>query len=378
MTLEKTATAIGISHARDPELNKYFRLAIKTKASDIHLKVGQPPKLRLSGSLKNTTGEVMTEDRMEELVFELFSSAQREFFLEHGTIDFAHEVDKADRFRVNVFRQRGAISLAARRVNSTIPSFESVNLPPVLSKISDSPDGLVLIVGPTGCGKTTTIAAMIDHINAHRSCHIVTIEDPIEYLYRDKKALVSQREIGIDVLDFNEALVYMMRQDPDVVLVGEMRDMKTVTAALRAAETGHLVFGTLHSANTAQAIHRMLDLFPQDERDLTRQTLALSVRAIASQRLVPCIKEGIERVPAMEILLGNPSVRKLIAEEREADLPAVIKACTKEGMQDFTENLARLVLDGLVDPKEAFKVAPNKEELKMALKGIKTSAAGIL
>jgi len=378
MAPEKAATAIGITHAKDPELNRYFRLAIKTKASDIHLKVGQPPKLRLYGSLKNTTGEVMTEERMEELVFALFSPVQKDFFLEHGTIDFAHEVDKSDRFRVNVFRQRGAISLAARRVNSTIPSFESVNLPPVLSRISDSPDGLVLIVGPTGCGKTTTIAAMIDHINANRSCHIVTIEDPIEYLYRDRKALVSQREIGIDVLDFNEALIYMMRQDPDVVLVGEMRDMKTVTAALRAAETGHLVFGTLHSANSAQAIHRMLDLFPQDERDLTRQTLALSVRAIASQRLIPCIKEGIERVPAMEILLGNPSVKKLIAEEREADLPAVIKACTKEGMQDFTEDLARLVLEGYVDPKEAFKVAPNKEELKMALKGIKTSSAGIL
>jgi twitching motility protein PilT len=244
--------------------------------------------------------------------------------------------------------------------------------------ICDRAQGLVLVVGPTGCGKTTTIASMINHINQIRSCHIVTVEDPIEYLFVDAKAIVSQREIGIDVQDFEDALRYLMRQDPDVVFVGEMRDARTVTAGMRAAETGHLVFGTMHSANASQAIHRLLDLFPQEERDLTRQTLSLALSAIISQILMPCLKEGIDRMPALEILLANPAVRKLISDGREADLPSVIRACQQEGMQDLTDHLCRLVKDGSVDPKDAYSYAPSKEELKMALKGIRTSTSGIL
>ncbi len=363
---------------KDPEINKYFRAAIKTLASDLHLKVGQPPKLRLYGSLKSTTGPAMTGEKIEELVFGILSPAHKKHFLEHGTLDFAHEVDGSHRFRINIFRQRGMISLAARRVNTTIPPFEELHLPPVLEKVSESTQGLVLVVGPTGCGKTTTIASMIDHINRTRSCHIVTIEDPIEYLFHDAKAIVSQREIGLDVLDFSEALTYLMRQDPDVVFVGEMRDAETVTAGMRAAETGHLVFGTMHSANASQSVHRLLDLFPQTERDLVRQTLALALRAVVSQVLIPCLKEGIDRVPAVEVLIANAAARKLIAEEREADLPSVIRACQQEGMQDITYNLCELVKNGSIDPKEAYKYAPNTEELKMALKGIRTTASGIL
>jgi twitching motility protein PilT len=362
----------------DPELNKFFRAAIKTRASDLHLKVGQPPKLRLYGGLKNTTGEVMTYKRMEELVFEILSPVQKEFFLEHGTLDFAHEVDGEHRFRTNVFRQRGMISLAARRVNTFIPPFEELNLPPVLEQICQSRQGLVLVVGPTGCGKTTTIASMIDYINRTRSCHIVSVEDPIEYLFKDAKAIVSQREIGIDVKDFEEALTYLMRQDPDVVFVGEMRDARTVTAGMRAAETGHLVFGTMHSANASQAVHRLLDLFPQTERDLVRQTLSLAIKAIISQVLLPCIKEAIDRIPAVEILIANAAARKLIAEDREADLPNVIRSSAQEGMQDLTYNLCELVKDGSIDPKDAYKYAPNIDELKMALKGIRTTSSGIL
>jgi twitching motility protein PilT len=362
----------------EPQLDKYFKAAIKTLANDIHLKVGQPPKLRLQGELKNTTGEPLTQRRMEELVFEIMSPAQKEFFLKNGTLDFAHEIGKEHRFRINVFRQRGLISLVARRVSATVPSFESLHLPLILEKIAEVHQGLILVVGPTGSGKTTTIASMLDHITRTRPCHIVTVEDPIEYLYNDNKAVVSQREIGIDVPDFEDALTYLMRQDPVVVFVGEMRDARTVTAGMRASETGHLVMGTMHSANASQAVHRLLDLFPQEERELVRQALALSLRAVISQALLPCIMEGISRVPAVEVLLANPSVRKLIAEGREADLPSVIRGAQREGMMDLTDSLVHLIQEGWVDPKDAYPAAPNIEELKMALKGIRTTAGGIL
>jgi len=369
-------TQIPLDH--EPKLNKFFRAAIKTRASDLHLKVGQTPKLRLFGELKKTTGDILTPEKMEELVFELLSPVQKEFFLEHGTLDFAYEVDGEHRFRTNVFRQRGLISLVARRVNTIIPPFEDLHLPQSLEMICNGRQGLVLVVGPTGCGKTTTIASMINYINRTRSCHIITVEDPIEYLFKDQKAIVSQREIGLDTKDFDEALTYLMRQDPDVVFVGEMRDAKTVTAGMRAAETGHLVFGTLHSANASQAVHRLLDLFPQNERDLVRQTLSLAIRAIISQVLLPSIKEGIDRIPAVEILITNAAARRLISEGREGDLPNVIRSSQNEGMQDLTYNLVELVEKGLIDPKDALKYAPNTDELKMALKGIRTTASGIL
>ena len=340
--------------------------------------MGQRPKLRVWGKLKNTTGEILTEERMEELVFELLSPSQKEFFAQNGAIDFAHKVGEHDRFRTNIFRQRGFISLAARRVNPVIPPFEDLHLPKSLENISEAHQGLILVVGATGCGKTTTIAAMIDYINRTRATHIVTIEDPIEYLFKDGKSIVSQREVGIDVTNFDDALRSLMRQDPDIVFVGEMRDSTTVTAAMRAAETGHLVFGTMHSSNAPQAVQRLLDLFPPTERDLVRQTLSLTLKAIVSQMLVKSIKEGVERMPVMEILINNATVRKLIAEERESDLPTVIRSSQNEGMQDFTQNLCELVKDGSIDPKDAYAVAPNIEELKMAMKGIRTASTGIL
>jgi twitching motility protein PilT len=206
----------------------------------------------------------------------------------------------------------------------------------------------------------------------------MTIEDPIEYLFKDAKAIVSQREIGIDVKDYEEALTYLMRQDPDVVFIGEMRDAKTVSAGMRAAETGHLVFGTMHSANASQCVHRLLDLFPQNERDLVRQTLSMAIKAVISQILLPCLDEGVDRIPAVEVMISNPSVRKLIADDREGDLPNVIRSSQNEGMQDLTYNLCKLVNNGSIDPKDAYKHAPNIDELKMALKGIRTTASGIL
>lgn len=361
----------------EPKLNKLFRAAVKNRASDLHLKVGQVPKLRLFGELKNTTGEPITSRQMESLAFEILTPTQKEFFLKHGTLDFAYEVDGEHRFRTNLFRQRGMISLVARRVESNIPSFEKLHLPKTLEAICDSRQGLILVVGPTGCGKTTTIASMINYINLTRHCHIVTIEDPIEYLFKDEKAIVSQREIGIDTGDYEEALTYLMRQDPDVVFVGEARDTKTITAGMRAAETGHLVFATLHSSNASQAVHRLLDLFPTNERELARQSLSLSIRAIVNQALVPCLIEGIDRIPALEILIVNAAARKLISEGKESDLPQVIRNSQHEGMQDITYELSRLVKDGLIDPKDAFQYAPNKDELRMVMKGI-TTTDGIL
>jgi len=371
---------IGMSSDADhePELNKYFKAAIKTQASDLHLKVGQPPKLRTFGELKNTTGEIMTEQRVEELVFEILTPEQKEFFMKNGTLDFAYEIKHQDRFRINIFRQRGAVSLSARRVSSQVPPFESLHLPPIVLKIAEAGQGLVLVVGPTGCGKSTTIASMIDHINQTRSCHIISIEDPIEYLFKDGKAIISQRAIGIDVKDFDQALRYLMRQDPDVVFIGEMRDAETVQAGIRAAETGHLVFATLHSANASQTIQRLLDLFPPNERDLIRQTLSLTIKAIVSQILLPCVKEGVDRIPGVEVLLANPIAKRLIAEGREADLPSVIQSCQDEGMQDFTYSLCELIKNGSVDPKDAYQYAPNAEQLKMALKGVKATASRIL
>ena len=362
----------------EPALNKFFRAAIKTNASDLHLKVGQPPKLRIQGQLKDTTGGVLNEETIERMVFEIFTPDQKKTFLDTGTVDFAHEIGNEARFRVNAFRQRNMISLVARRVNTDILSFEKLNLPPVLEKICNTMQGLVLVVGPTGCGKTTTIVSMIDYINSNRSCHIITIEDPIEFLIKDKKAIISQREIGIDTEDFDEALKYLMRQDPDVVYIAEMRDAKSVIAGMRAAETGHLVFGTMHSSSASHAVQRLLDLFPQNERDLARQTLSLTIRAIISQVLLPSIKEGTDNIPATEILLVNSTVRKLISEGRENDLPSVIRSSQEEGMQDITDNLTKLIMDGSIEPKEAYKYAPNVEELKMALKGIRADTSGLL
>jgi twitching motility protein PilT len=362
----------------EPALNKFFRAAIKTQASDLHLKVGQPPKLRIQGQLKDTTGGIITKERMEQLVFEILSPDQKEFFLKNGIVDFAYEIGDEARFRVNVFRQRNIISLVARRANTEILPFEGLNLPPILEKICDSKQGLVIIAGPTGAGKTTTVVSMIDYINRIRSCHIVTIEDPIEYLIKDKKAIISQREIGIDVEDFEKALKYLMRQDPDVIYIGEIRDSKGVTAAMRAAETGHLVLTTMHSTSATHVVQRLLDLYPQNERDLVRQTLNLTIRAIISQVLLPSIKEGVDRIPAVEILLANPAVRKLISEGREADLPTVIRSSQEEGMQDITDNLVELIMNGSIEPREAYKYAPNVEELKMALKGIRADTTGIL
>ena len=377
MTTEQSSDT-QTNPAAEPELNKFFRAAIKTQASDLHLKAGQSPKLRIYGQLKDTTGEVISQEKLEKIIFEVLTAEQKESFQKEGNLDFVYEIGEEGRFRINIFRQRGMISMVARRVNTDVPPLDNLHLPQILKRIANSNQGIVLVTGPSGSGKTTTIASMIDYINSTRTCHIVTIENPIEYLFKDKKAIISQREVGIDVRDFDEALKTLMRQDPDVVMVGEMRDTKTVLAALRAAEGGRLVFGTMYASNSTQAIQRLLDLFPQAERELIRQTLSLTIKAIIAQVLLPSIKEGVDRIPAVEILLVNSAVKKLIVEGREIDMLSVIRSSREEGMQDITYHLCELVKNGSVDTREAYRCAPNADELKMAIKGIKADTTSIL
>ncbi len=355
----------------EPEINRYFKAAIKAQASDMHLKVGHPLKLRVNDDIRDTTTDPLTEEMIEKLVFEILSEQQKQFFLENGTLDFAHEVGQADRFRVNIFRQRSKISLSARRMISKIPPLDTLNLPAAVKTLADkSEEGLILVTGSSRCGKSTTIASMIDYINQTRSCHVITIEDPLEFTFVDKKAIVSQREVGIDCKDYPEALDALTRQDPDVVQLGEMSDKETILAAIKAAETSQLVFGTLLSTNAVQTIQRIVDLFPQAERYLARQRFANALRAIVSQSLIPGAKKGSPRIPAVEILIANPIIKNLIAEGREADINGIIRTSQIEGMQSFTESLRLLVETEQVELKVALQHAPNVEELKMALKGI--------
>jgi len=360
-----------------PRLEKYFRAMCKQKASDLHLKPGSVPHIRVRTIILPTQAEPLSGDDIWAMASELLSPKQQAHFAEHGSIDIAYEIAGSDRFRLNIFRQRGNVAVSVRRVTRDIPDFETLHLPPVLQKISEEYQGLILLSGPTGCGKSTTIASMLEHINKTRPCHIVTIEDPIEYLYESKKALVSQREVGIDVENFEIALKALMREDPDVVLIGELRDRDTFHAALQASETGHLVFGTVHASGAPQTIGRILELFPSEGRGLVRQSLAFNLRAIICQKLLPSIAPGIERIPAAEILISNPIVRQLIAEGRDAELSDAIRSHEREGMETFTTSLLHLIEGELVDPKVAYEAAPNVDELKMVLKGISASRAGL-
>ena len=359
-------------------MDTFFQALTKLGASDLHLKAGRVPHVRIKTVIRPTKSAELSSDDIEAMGLSLLSAKQREFFLTHGSIDIAHEIPGGDRYRINIFRQRGDVSMAVRRVTRDIPSFEQLHLPQVLETVAQEHQGLVLLSGPTGSGKSTSIAAMIDHVNRTRSCHIVTIEDPIEYLYEDKKALVSQREIGIDVESFDMALKYLLREDPDVVLIGEMRDRDTFQAALQASETGHLVFGTVHASSAPQTIERVLALFPEGSRELVRQSFAFNLKAIICQRLLPSIKQGVDRVPSLEILLMNPSVRQLIEEGRDAEITDVIRSNEQSGMQTFTKSLLDLIESEMIDPRIAYEVAPNPDELKMRLKGISTGHSGLL
>jgi twitching motility protein PilT len=352
------------------EVEKYMLAAAKNKASDLHLKVGQKPILRVNTIIHEVGTKVLTADDVRRMMFEIMTELQRDRFETEHDLDFAYSIPGVGRFRINVFYERGVVAAAMRRVNTSIPGFADLNLPPPTRRICEFEQGLIIVAGPTGSGKSTTLACILDHINTTQKLHIVTVEDPIEYLFQDKKSFVNQREIGIDVPDYHQALKHIVRQDPDVILVGEMRDYVSFDAALMAAETGHLVFATIHASSAPQCIGRLLDLFPTERQPLIRQSLAFNMRAILCQRLLPAAKEGIKVVPAVEVLFNNATSQKLIMTAEDKKLADLIRGCKEEGMQDFNMSLVDLINAGLVTKKIALQYSPNAEQLKMNLQGI--------
>ena len=363
----------------EKKIEKLFQIMVKQGASDLHLKFGQPPILRIRGTVHFLKSDPLTDRQIHKLVHEIISSQQAETFEHQGSLDLAYEFGpETRRVRLALFRQRNHISLAARLVQAKIPTFEEINLPAQLDKICTGRRGLILVCGATGSGKSTTLAAMIGYINRTRRCHILTIEDPIEFSFKDDKSFINQRELGIDVPDWASALKYAMRADPDVIMIGEMRDPDTFAAALTAAETGHLVFGTVHSSSAAQTFSRVLDMFPRERHRMLRQELANHLRSIICQMLVPAAKEGLAMVPAVEIMISTPSVRNLILKEEERKIADLIPASRDEGMQDMTQALAGLFDKDMVLRKVALDYAPNRDRLLMALRGISTETGGLL
>ncbi|MCX7806623.1 MAG: PilT/PilU family type 4a pilus ATPase [Planctomycetota bacterium] len=352
------------------EIEKLFMAMAKNDATDLHLKAGAPPLFRIHGTVARAKLPPLSGEQVARLADEIMTDRDRRELAEKGAADFAYSLPGAGRFRVNVFRQRGAISVSARRVKTDVPTLQELNLPPALAKIAEYDQGLVLVAGITGSGKSTTLAALIQIINETQPVHIVTIENPIEYLYRDAKAFVNQREVGIDVPDFHTALRYVMRQDPDVILIGEMRDAETFETALMAAETGHLVFGTIHCGSAPQAIGRVLDFFPPDHHYQVRQLLYFNLRAVIVQKLLKGATKEVPRVPAVEVMFCNPIVRKLIKENQDGKLPDAIRQGRKDGMQDFNQSLCDLVKAGLITEQTAMENSFNPEQLAMYLKGI--------
>lgn len=353
-------------------MKKFFKAAIDNEASDLIIKTNHKVRLRLQGDLKKMDADPFTPEEMETSIEKLLSEVQLEHFKRHGSIDMAYAFDSDNRFRVNVFRAAGKTALAARRVSSEILNFEQLYLPENLNRITELREGLVLLCGVTGSGKSTTIAAALQAINEARPCHIVTLEDPIEYIFKDDKAVINQREIGVDAVNFTEGLKSLVRENPDVVLIGELRDRETFEAAINAAETGHLVFGTVHASSASQAFGRIYNLFPPDERDLIRDMFAGTMQAVIYQKLLPTLRDDIDRVPAVEVLYNNPVVEKYILDGREVELDEVIREAKGEGMLDFTSSLVALVEKEYIHPRVAQANAHNADELKMRLRGIKS------
>ena len=361
------------------EIDKIFRACVKLQGSDLHLKVGKPPIVRLNGVLKPLNRGPIDDEEMVRLCLPLLTERNRKIFEEEGGADFAHTLEvegETWRFRVNLMRQMGHVGMVSRRVNNFIPDFEGLNLPPAIEQLCKYDQGLILLSGVTGSGKSTTIASMLNWINRHYRKHILTLEDPVEFVFSEEKCLINQREIGLDVKDFGIGMKHAVREDPDVMLVGEMRDEETFMTAIHAAETGHLVFGTIHAASAPTTIGRILDLFPEDMHASLRSAIAFNMRGIVAQKLLPSEKVG--RVPAVEIMTFNPTVKKLVLEGEDKKLADAIRMGKEDGMQDFTICLKGLIDAQLIDRATAFEVAPNVEALKMALKGIDVTSPGIL
>jgi twitching motility protein PilT len=349
-------------------VHDYLRYTVEMKGSDLHIKPGGPPHVRINGHLIRTDFPVMSASDCERSAMELMNDDQARHFKEVGEVDFAYSERGLGRFRVNIFRQRGSVGLACRRVLPGSPSFESLGLPPAVKTMADEHRGLLLVTGPTSSGKTTTTGAMINYINSSRACHILTIEDPIEILHSDRQAIVSQREIGHDTRDFANALRAAMRQDPDVIFVGEIRDPETVKAALQAAETGHLVISTLHTTDVSETVNRIIDFFPPHQQGQIRVSLAASLRGIVSQRLLPR-KDARGRVPAVEVLVMNGRIRDLILNpENTHMIRDIVAESGFYGMQTFDQALLALYRSGLVELDDAMNAATNQHDFQIALR----------
>src|SRR5436305_4215344 len=347
---------------------RILQTAIEGGASDVHLKIGAPVIFRINRQLVAIEAPTPTEEWMNKVVEAMTPVHLRKRLEEEREVDFSYFVPGVGRFRTNLYQQRGEFCLAMRFVKTQVPSFEELGLLPVLRQIAESPRGIVLLAGSTGCGKSTTLAAMVEHINAHAKKHIITMEDPIEYVFEDNQSVIEQREVGLDTLSFEHALRHVLRQDPDIIMIGEMRDALSFQAAMSAADTGHLVISTLHTTTAALSINRVLDFFKADEREQIRRQLAGTLQAVVCQRMVNTVAEGM--TPALEIMINTATVKKLIEENRLDKLPAAIETGVDDGMVNFNQALFQLVKDGKVTEKEALAKATNPQALEMNFKGI--------
>ncbi len=333
------------------------------KASDLHLTAGLPPMLRIDGQLVPTTYEKLTPELCQKLVYSVLTDKQKEKFETLNELDLSFGIKDIGRIRMNVFRQRGAVAAVLRAIPTTPPTFEELGLPKIVTELVDLPKGLVLVTGPTGCGKTTTLASMINFINEHRNAHIITIEDPIEYVFHHKNCIINQREVGTDTESFSTALKYVLREDPDIILIGEMRDLETISSALTIAETGHLVFATLHTNDAVSSINRIIDVFPPHQQQQVRVQLSFVLQAVISQQLL-LKSTGKGRVLATEVLVSTPAIRNLIREGKPEQIFTHIQTGAKYGMHTMNQSLAELYARRLITFEEAIGASLDPEELK--------------
>lgn len=357
-------------------LHEILGLMLQSEASDLHLSARSVPVVRRDGRLEKLSYDLLTDKEVEELAYGIMHPQQRIVFDQQHSLDMAFALSESERFRVNVYRERGHVAIAIRRLDHYFHTFEDLHLPPQLAEFSKLRDGLVLITGPAGSGKTTTLATLIHQINCSRACHIVTIEDPIEYLHQNEKSLIHQREVNTDVHNFPDAVRSAMREDPDVILVGEMRDLETIRASITAAETGHLVFSTLHTGDAVGALERMVGVFPGSEQDAVRMELSMVLRAVVAQRLLP-LKEGTGRIPAIEILQVIPAVAHLIRSGKPAQIYSAIETGTALGMRTMEQSLAELILKGQVRSEDARRLARDVRTLENRLKSLGVPVSGV-
>jgi twitching motility protein PilT len=349
-------------------LDDFLRLAVSMQASDVHLKFGQRPYMRLHSELTESELPPLTAEELMAVVRQIVPAYLVKSFEEQHEADFSHTVEGAGRFRVNAFMAQGVPAFAFRHVKTKVPTTEDLNLPPAIKAIAEAQPGIVIVSGATGSGKSTTLAAMLNHMNETQKFRVITVEDPIEYLFSDKRCIISQREVGLDTLSFQASLRHVLRQDPDVIMIGETRDAASFRTALSAAETGHRVLTTLHSGTAAIAVHRLLEFFPASEWDQIRLNLAANLQAVICQRLLKGAQGGV--VPAVEILINTPTVRKLLEKNKLDILPAAIETGVDDGMQTFNQSLYNLIKSGMITQEEGMTHATNPQALRMNLQGI--------